>query len=81
MPTRCITIDLPNEGLRKVCASFDGGRMSSDGGALLLRAIDQRIGLTRRLAAWFADHRNPRRCEHSLQRLFGLALGFEDICD
>ena len=55
--------------------------MSSDGGALLLQAVDQRIGLTRRLAACFVDHRNPRRCEHSLQRLFGLALGYEDLCD
>ena len=52
-----------------------------DGGALLLQAVDQRIGLTRRLAACFVDHRNPRRCEHSLQRLFGLALGYEDLCD
>ena len=55
--------------------------MSSDGGALLLQAVDQRIGLTRRLATCFVDHRNPRRCEHSLQRLFGLALGYEDLCD
>ena len=60
--------------------------MSSDGGALLLQAVDQRISLTRRLAACFVDHRNPRRCEHSLQRLlaqrlFGLALGYEDLCD
>ena len=86
MPTHCITIDLPKQGRRKVRARFDGGRMSSDGGALLLRAVDQRVGLTRRLAACFADHRNARRCEHSLQRLlaqrlFGLALGYEDICD
>lgn len=57
--------------------------MSSDGGALL-RAVDRRVGLTRRLAACFADHRNPSFCEHSLQRLlaqrlFGLALAYEDI--
>ena len=81
MPTHPITIDLADQGRRKVRAGFDGGRMSSDGDALLLRAVDQRLGLTRRLAACFADHRNPRRCEHSLQRLFGLALGYEDICD
>ncbi len=60
--------------------------MSSDGGALLLPAVDQRIGLTRRLAACFIDHRNPSRCEHSLQRLFaqrlfGLVLGHEDLTD
>ena len=86
MPTRCITIDLPKQGCRKVRAGFDGGRMSSDGGALLLRAVDQRIGLTQRLAACFADHRNPGRCEHApphllAQRLFGLVLGYEDLCD
>ncbi len=68
MRTHCITIDLANQGRRQVRARFDGGRMSSDGGALLLQAVDQRIGLTRRLAACFVDHRNPRRCEHSLQR-------------
>ena len=86
MPTQCTTIELPNHARRRVRAGFDGGRMSSDGGALLLRAVDQRIGLTRRLAACFSDHRNPRRCEHSLrrllaQRLFGLALGYEDVAD
>ncbi len=61
MRTHCITIDLANQGRRQVRARFDGGRMSSDGGALLLQAVDQRIGLTRRLAACFVDHRNPRR--------------------
>ena len=50
MRTHCITIDLANQGRRQVRARFDGGRMSSDGGALLLQAVDQRIGLTRRLA-------------------------------
>ena len=60
--------------------------MSSDGGALLLQAVTQRIGLTQRLAACFVDHRDPRRCEHPLQRLlaqrlFGLALGYEDLND
>ncbi len=55
MRTHCITIDLANQGCRQVRARFDGGRMSSDGGALLLQAVDQRIGLTRRLAACFVD--------------------------
>ena len=80
------TIDLPKHGRRKVQARFDGGRRSSDGGALLLRAADQCSGLSQRLAACFVDHRDPRRCEHPLQhllaqRLFGLALGYEDISD
>ncbi len=61
MRTHCITIDLANQGRHQVRARFDGGRMSSDGGALLLQAVDQRISLTR--------------------RLFGLALGYEDLCD
>ncbi len=61
MRTHCITIDLANQGRRQVRARVDGGRMSSDGGALLLQAVDQRIGLIR--------------------RLFGLALGYEDLCD
>ena len=59
---------------------------TTDGDALLLKAVDHRGGLTRRLAACFTNHRNPRRCEHSLQclpaqRLFGLVLGYEDLCD
>ena len=60
--------------------------MSFDGGALLLRSVDRHAGLTRRLAACFADHRNPSHCENSLrgllaQCLFGVALGYEDIND
>ena len=81
MPTQCITIDLAKQGRRQVRASFDGGRMSCDGGALLLQAVDQRLGLTQRLAGCFRDHRDHRRCEHSLQRLFGLALGYADVND
>ena len=81
MRAQCITVNLANQGRRQVRARSDGGCMSSDGGGLLLQAVDQRIGLTQRLAACFVDHRNPRRYEHSLQRLFGLALGYEDISD
>ena len=46
MPTQSITIDLAKQGHHQVRASFDGGRMSCDGGALLLQAVDQRLGLT-----------------------------------
>ena len=86
MPTHCTTIDLPNNRRRKVIACFDGGRMSSDGGALLLRSADRALHLTGRIADCFTDHRNPHRCEHALrdlvaQRLYGLALGYEDVCD
>ena len=60
--------------------------MSSDGGALLLRAADSVLQLTRRVAACFTDYRNPGRCEHSVrdlvaQRLFALVLGYEDVND
>ena len=84
MPTHRTTIDLANQGRRKVRACFDGGRMSSDGGTLLLQAVDQRIGLTKRLAACFLDRCDPHRCKHPLkcllaQRLFGLALGHQDV--
>ena len=80
MRTHWTTADLPKHGRRLVRARFDGGRMSSDGGALLLRAADRHSRLARRLAACCTDHRDPRRCEHPLrgllaQRLFALALG------
>lgn len=86
MPPQCTTIDLPAHGRRKVCARFDGGPMSSDGGALLLQAADSTLGLSARVAACFVDYRNPARCEHSVrdlvaQRLYGLALGYEDLND
>ena len=86
MPTQCHNIDHPNHGRRKVVAAFDGGRMSSDGGALLLRAADSVLQLTRRVAACFTDYRNPGRCEHSVrdlvaQRVFALVLGYEDVND
>jgi len=60
--------------------------MSSDGGALLLRQTDQRLNLLPRLAGCFLDGRNPEKIEHSVeemlsQRVYGLALGYEDIND
>jgi len=73
-------------GRREVVGSFDGGSITSDGGALLLRQTDQVIGLTGRLAACFDDHRSQELIEHSVetlvgQRVFGNALGYEDIND
>jgi hypothetical protein len=69
-----------------VVGSFDGARMSTEGGALLLRQADRKIGLLRRVAACFTDGRDPQRVEHRLremlaQRIFGLALGYEDLND
>ncbi len=71
---------------RQVSARFDGGVISSDGGALLLREVDRRINLLPRLAACFEDGRDSRRIEHRVgelvsQRVYALALGYEDLND
>ena len=73
-------------GSRKVTASFDGGAITSNAGALLLRQTDRRIGLTRQAAACFKDRRDQELVEHSLdtliaQRVHGIALGYEDLND
>ena len=88
MQTEC-SADLfgfaPVEG-RKVVAGFDGGRMTSDAGAMLLGAADQRIGLIERVAGCFTDYRDADLIEHTVaglvgQRVFGIALGYEDLID
>jgi hypothetical protein len=71
---------------RQVVARFDGGTMTSDAGALLLRETDRRLNLLPRLAACFLDGRDPRLVRHSVQemvsqRIYGLALGYEDLND
>ncbi len=71
---------------RAVVAAFDGGKMSSDAGALLLGAADRAIGLIERFAGCFRDHRLPELIEHTVptlvgQRVFGVALGYEDLVD
>jgi hypothetical protein len=88
MPTQCISEQLSFEGFdgRRVKAAFDGGAVTSDAGALLLRETDRVIGLIDRLAACFRDERDPGRTVHSLrtligQRVIGLALGYEDVND
>jgi hypothetical protein len=73
-------------GKREIVARFDGGTISSDGGALLLRQTDKRLNLLPRLAKCFLDGRNQEQVEHSIlemlsQRIYGLALGYEDIND
>jgi hypothetical protein len=67
-------------------AEFSAGRVSSDGGALLLREVDRRINLLGRLAGCFVDGRDAERIEHTIgemisQRMYGLALGYEDLND
>lgn len=71
---------------RKVVADFSGGTLSSDGGVLLLRQVDTNLGVTMALADCFADYRNQIFVDHSVrellaQRIYGLALGYEDIND
>jgi hypothetical protein len=71
---------------RAVVAGFDGGRMTSDAGVLLLGATDRAIGLVERFAACFSDGRAAALIEHAVrtlvgQRVFGIALGYEDLVD
>src|SRR5689334_12874070 len=75
----------PVEG-RSVVAAFDGGAVTSDAGVLLLAKADRKLGLTGRLAACFRDDRSADQVEHRLeamlrQRVFGIALGYEDVVD
>ena len=73
-------------GSREIVARFDGGTISSDGGAFLLRQTDKRLNLLPRMAECFLDDRNQDLIEHSVlemisQRVYGLALGYEDLND
>jgi hypothetical protein len=86
--TECIQSSFGFEasGKREVVARFDGGTISSDGGAFLLRETDRHLNLLPRLAECFLDGRNQSMVEHSIvemlsQRIYGLALGYEDIND
>jgi hypothetical protein len=88
MPTECspeLFEFAPVEG-RRVVGSFDGGRITSDAGALLLGGADRAIRLTERFAACFTDTRMAELVEHSVstmvtQRVIGIALGYEDLND
>jgi hypothetical protein len=88
MTTECnpAYLDFPMLGSRQVLADFDGGAISSDGGALLLRKAEELTGIIRQFAACFTDHRDPDLVEHPVpdlvaQRVYGLALGYEDLND
>ncbi|RPI33343.1 MAG: IS1380 family transposase, partial [Hyphomicrobiaceae bacterium] len=88
MPTDCSADRFafaPVDG-RAVVAGFDGGAITSDAGTLLLGAADRAIGLVRRFAACFTDHRAADQVEHGLatlvgQRVFALALCYDDLVD
>ncbi|GAG21312.1 unnamed protein product, partial [marine sediment metagenome] len=71
---------------RDVAARFDRGQITSDAGGLLLRDIEQATGVLSQFSRCFADHRDPELIEHSVyqlvsQRVYGLALGYEDLND
>ncbi len=88
MQTDCkeTQLEFQTFGRRQVVASFDGGRISSDGGLLLLREVAQHTGLLQQFARCFTDHRDPDLIEHSVeqllaQRVLALAQGYEDLND
>ena len=73
-------------GRKRIEANFNGGDLSSDGGLLLLKAVDDAVGLTRAAAAAVKDRRDPDLIEHPLhtllsQRIFGICCGYEDLND
>src|ERR1700689_2902495 len=88
MQTDCSTKLFEFEAVdrRAVVAGFDGGDITSNAGGLLLGQVDRGLGLISRFADCFTDRRDPRCVEHQVetlvgQRIFGLALGYEDLND
>ena len=88
MPTECMPDALHFHAAQghDVVARFDGGTLTSDGGAVLLREVERATGIVARFAACFTDYRAPAWIEHSVaslvaQRVYGLALGYEDLND
>jgi hypothetical protein len=88
MTTQCSSPELVFQplGSRAVIGRFDGGTISSDGGCLLLGEAERLTGTLRQFAACFTDHRDAEAIEHTVaqlvaQRVYGLALGYEDLND
>jgi hypothetical protein len=88
MKTQCKPSQLKFHALgsRKVIGKFDGGNITSDAGGLLLRETERRTGILKGFTNCFEDLRNPKMIEHPLasliaQRVYGLALGYEDLND
>ncbi len=88
MKTECSTdrLDFQPAGRRQVRAQFDGGTITSDAGVLLLREVEVRSGILQGFAKCFTDYRDPGLIEHTVeqlvaQRVYGLALGYEDLND
>jgi hypothetical protein len=88
MTTECIQEPFPFHPLnrREVRGQFDGGSITSDAGGLLLREVEKRTNIIGQFANCFADYRDPELVEHGVgelvgQRIYGLALGYEDLND
>ena len=88
MTTDCTSGQLEFSGLgpRRIQAAFDGGRVTSDGGVLLLREVALRTRILDRFASCFSDRRDPERIEHTVtelvsQRILAIACGYEDLND
>jgi len=88
MNTECTPTQLEfhSLGQREVVGKFDGGNITSDAGGLLLREVEQQFGIIRSFAECFEDFRDPDLIEHTVaelvaQRVYGLALGYEDLND
>ena len=88
METQCIQEQMAFQqlGRREVIGRFDGGKISSDAGGLLLREVEKHLGILKRLSGCFRDYRERERIEHSVQslisqRVYGIALGYEDLND
>jgi hypothetical protein len=81
-----LPFDLPSVCRKKVSVGFDGGRLSSDAGVLLLRGAERKLGLAGRLASCIRDKRDPDLIEHTIEemlklRMFAIAAGYEDADD
>src|SRR2546422_10298854 len=88
MPTECIQKSFPfhHHFQREVVGRFDGGAITSDGGGLLLREVEKKTGIIDQFARCFTDHRDATLIEHTVeelvgQRVYALALGYEDLND
>jgi hypothetical protein len=88
METQCngVLFDFQGQNRRDVVATFDGGTITTDGGALLLREVERVTGIISGFSGCFIDHRNPKLIDHTVeqliaQRIYALALGYEDLND
>ena len=81
-----LLFDLPSVQRKKITVDFDGGNQSSDGGLVLLREAERKLGVCRRLAAAMPDRRDPDRVQHAMfemvmARVSAIACGYEDAID